>query len=296
MAGTARPAVAVARKRGLAHLFFRLARLPVNYWYYAFMHLACLAVLIVGVSVGDLLLCLALYLVRMFAVTAGYHRLFAHRSYKTSRVFAFLLGWVGCTAMQKGPLWWAANHRRHHSHSDTPEDVHSPNTHNLWWSHIGWVLEGHRQDTDWALIRDWSGHAELRWLNRAHWVPVLGLAALCLALGGWSGLVWGLVVSTVLLYHATFTINSLAHRFGSVRYATGDGSCNNWVLAWLTLGEGWHNNHHHYPKAVNQGFFWWEVDVTYCLLALLSRLGIVWDLHKPPAHVVQAERADSPAG
>lgn len=190
--------------------------------------------------------------------------------------------------MQKGPLFWAGNHRFHHAHSDTADDVHSPLTGGFWWAHIGWVLEGHREQTDWDQVRDLARYPELRWLDRFHWVPVIAMDMFCLYVAGWSGLVWGAVVSTVLLYHGTFSVNSLGHVFGTRRYATADESRNNWLVAVLTLGEGWHNNHHHYPSAANQGFFWWEIDVTWYILRALRLMGIVWDLRTPPAKTLAA--------
>ncbi len=250
------------------------------------MHLGCLGVFLVGVSQLDLLLCAGSYLLRMFAITAGYHRYFAHRSYKTSRVFQFAMACLGCTAMQRGPLWWAAHHRHHHTHSDTTEDIHSPRRRGFWWSHMGWVLVGDHADTDWDRVRDLSACPELRWLERFTFLPPILLACACFLVGGWSGLVWGFCVSTVFVYHGTFAINSFGHILGSRRYATADESRNNWLLALFTLGEGWHNNHHHYPGAANQGFFWWEIDITYYGLRLLCLLGIIWDLRKPPAQVL----------
>jgi stearoyl-CoA desaturase (delta-9 desaturase) len=219
----------------------------------------------------------------MFGITGGYHRYFSHRSYKTSRFFQFCLAWLGCSALQKGPLWWASHHRNHHRFSDTPDDPHSPLAKSFWWAHVGWILDDDHNDIAWDSIQDWSRFPELRWLDRNHWVPGLLLAGLCFLIGGWSGLVWGFVVSTVLLYHATFTINSLSHLIGRRRYATPDDSRNNVVLALLTLGEGWHNNHHHYQSSANQGFFWWEIDITYYVIRALAVFGIVWDIRKPGA-------------
>jgi stearoyl-CoA desaturase (delta-9 desaturase) len=245
------------------------------------LHLALVAVFFVDVSWQVVLLCFAAYFWRMFGITAGYHRYFAHRAYKTSRVFQFALAWLGCSSLQKGPLWWAAHHREHHRHSDTPQDPHSPHETTFWWSHVGWILSTEHVETPWASIPDWAKYPELRWLDRYHWLPGLCWAVACWLMAGWSGLVWGFVVSTILLYHGTFTINSLSHLFGNRRYHTSDDSRNNWVLALITLGEGWHNNHHHYQSSVNQGFFWWEIDISYSIVWLLSKVGLTWDLRKP---------------
>jgi stearoyl-CoA desaturase (delta-9 desaturase) len=231
-----------------------------------------------------LVLCGVLYFARMFGITAGYHRYFSHRSYKTNRIFQFVLACLGCSAFQKGPLWWAAHHRQHHRHSDTQQDVHSPHARGFWWSHVGWILAGDYEETNWPAIRDWKRYPELRWLNRNHWVPGIALAGLCWLLGGWSALVWGFFLSTLLLFHATFAVNSFCHLFGVRRYPTADASRNNLLVAIITLGEGWHNNHHHYQSSANQGFFWWEIDVTYYVIKLLSLAGLVWDVRKPPRH------------
>jgi stearoyl-CoA desaturase (delta-9 desaturase) len=230
-------------------------------------------------------LALALYLVRMFAITGAYHRYFAHRAFKTSRAVQLLLALLGTTATQKGPLWWAATHRIHHRYSDTERDVHSPARRGLWWSHLGWWLGRDHETTRLDLIPDFAGYPELRWVDRFSVLGPLSLVGILAALGGYDAFLWGYVVSTCFLLHATFTINSLAHVFGSRRYATADTSRNNLFLALLTMGEGWHNNHHHYMNSANQGFFWWEVDVTFYILKALEKVGLVWDLRGVPAHV-----------
>jgi stearoyl-CoA desaturase (delta-9 desaturase) len=245
------------------------------------LHLALISAFFVPVTTLGLVLCGVTYYLRMFGITGGYHRYFAHKAYKTSRWFQFVLAWLGCSALQKGPLWWAGHHREHHSHSDTPKDPHSPYETSFWWSHVGWILSSEHSHTPEDRIKDLTEYPELRWLDRWHWVPGITLAVLCYVIGGWSGLVWGFVVSTILVYHATFTINSLSHLFGSRRYATTDDSRNNWALALITLGEGWHNNHHHYQSSANQGFFWWEIDISYVTLLGLRCFGLVWDLRKP---------------
>jgi stearoyl-CoA desaturase (delta-9 desaturase) len=253
------------------------------------LHVACVAVFFTGAMPMAVLLCAFNYFIRMFGITAVYHRYFAHRSYRTSRVFQFLLAWLGCSAVQKGPLWWASHHRRHHRHSDTPDDPHSPLMTSFWWAHVGWILAEDHEETPWDDIQDWSRYPELRWLNRWHVVPGIVLAVSCFLLGyvidGWAGawcyFVWGFVISTVILYHGTFSINSLAHLLGRRRYATDDDSRNSLFLALITLGEGWHNNHHHYQSSANQGFYWWEIDISFALLRVLSWFGLVWDLRRP---------------
>ena len=256
------------------------------------LHLACLAVFFVPATPLAVVLCAGLYFVRMFGITAGYHRYFSHRSYKTSRWLQFVLACLGCSAMQKGPLWWTAHHREHHRHSDTTEDPHSPRVNSFWWSHIGWILARDYEETNWPIIRDWSRYPELRWLNRNHWLPGLAMAALCFLVGGWTGLVWGFFLSTVLLYHAVFMVNSVCHLFGRRRYATADQSRNNVWVALITLGEGWHNNHHRYQSSTNQGFFWWEIDISYYLIKLLGCLGLVWNIRKPTRHILETHSGE----
>ncbi|MFT3767695.1 MAG: acyl-CoA desaturase [Minicystis sp.] len=231
-------------------------------------------------------LAVALYFVRMFAITAVYHRYFSHRAYKTGRIMQLLLAFLGTTATQKGPLWWASTHRVHHRYSDTERDVHSPLRRGFFWSHAGWWLSREHERTNLELVPDFAGYPELRWLDRYHVVGSLALIALT-SLGGFDAFLWGYVVSTCFLLHGTFTINSLAHVFGSRRYATTDTSRNNFLLALITMGEGWHNNHHHYMNSANQGFFWWEIDVSFYLLKAMEKVGLVWDLRGVPEHVMR---------
>jgi stearoyl-CoA desaturase (delta-9 desaturase) len=259
------------------------------------MHLACLGVIWVGFSWTALAVAAALYALRMFALTGFYHRYFSHRAFKTSRTLQFVFAAIGAACVQRGPLWWAAHHRNHHRHADTEADIHSPLHRGFLWSHMGWFLTPRGFRTDWEAIPDLRRYPELRWLDRFDIaVPIL-LAAGLFFLGRWlqhadpaldtNGpqlLVWGFFVSTVVLFHATVTINSLAHRFGSRRFATRDNSRNNWLLALITFGEGWHNNHHHFPGSARQGFRWWELDVTYYLLRALAACGLVWDLKPVP--------------
>jgi stearoyl-CoA desaturase (delta-9 desaturase) len=249
---------------------------------FVFFHLIAIpAAFLVGVDGTALALLAATYFIRMFGITGVYHRYFAHRAYKTSRPVQFLLAWLGCSALQKGPLWWSGHHRVHHRHSDTPEDPHSPYETSFWWSHVGWILSDEHSEIAWDDVRDWARYPELRWLDRYHWVPGILLGVACFLIGGWSGLVWGFLISTILVYHATFTINSLSHLFGKRRYNTPDDSRNNIWLALITLGEGWHNNHHHYQSSANQGFFWWEIDISFYVIRLMGLCRLVWDIRKP---------------
>jgi stearoyl-CoA desaturase (delta-9 desaturase) len=262
-----------------------------------------LGVFWVGWSPVAILVCLALYWVRMFAVTGFYHRYLSHRSYKTSRWFQFLFAVVGNSSTQKGPLWWAAHHRHHHQYSDDDEDVHSPTKRGFLYAHMGWIFDRINSRTRTRLVPDLAKFPELRVLDRFDvLIPIL-LGTSCFGLGvlleaeapslGTSGmqmLVWGFFVSTVVLAHSTFTINSLSHLIGKRRFETTDTSRNNLALALLTLGEGWHNNHHFYPTSTRQGFYWWEIDVTYYGLYLLSKLGLIWDLKRVPGHILEQGR------
>jgi stearoyl-CoA desaturase (delta-9 desaturase) len=242
------------------------------------MHLACLFVFVVPFSLKILGLAAIGYVLRMWAITAGYHRYFAHRSFKTSRAFQFVLALLGTTAMQNGPVWWASWHRRHHRYSDTVDDVHSPLQRGFWHSHVGWFLDGSHDRPDLGNVKDLMRYPELRFLERHKWFPIVLYAVGCFAIGSWSGLVWGFVISTIAVLHATALINSLAHVWGSRRYETSDQSRNNALLAVITLGEGWHNNHHEQMNAARQGVRWWEIDMSYYSLWVLARLGIVWDI------------------
>ena len=256
------------------------------------VHLACFAAIWTGVTVEALVLCAVLYVVRIFAIGAGYHRYFAHRAYKTSRVAQFLLAVLAQTSAQRGVLWWAAKHRKHHKHSDTELDVHSPRRHGFLYAHVGWIFSARHDPTDYDAIPDFARYPELVWLDRSpyQYLPATVTAVLCWLIAGWPGLVVGFCWSTVLVWHATFSINSLAHVVGRRRYVTGDDSRNNWFLAIVTMGEGWHNNHHAYQSSVRQGFRWWEYDPTFYILKALSWTGLVWALHGPPESVVRGEQ------
>jgi stearoyl-CoA desaturase (delta-9 desaturase) len=252
---------------------------------------AVVGVAILGLSWTGIALALASYVIRMFFVTAGYHRYFSHRAFKTSRAFQLVLAVGAQTALQRGVLWWASTHRHHHRHSDGPEDVHSPARDGFWWAHLGWQLDPTSNQADPDRVRDLAQYPELRALERWAHLPGIALAVALTAIGGVHAVVWGFFVATTLLWHGTFLINSLSHVIGSRRYATTDDSRNHWALALATLGEGWHNNHHHYMSSARQGFRWWEIDPTYYGLRLLARLRIVWDVREPPAHVVAGEVA-----
>ncbi|WP_197525815.1 acyl-CoA desaturase [Pseudobythopirellula maris] len=265
--------------------------------------------LIVGWSPTAVAVALVLLYARVFGLTAFYHRYFSHRAFKTSRVVQFLGAFLGSSAAQRGPIWWAAHHRHHHRASDKPDDIHSPRQQGFLWSHMLWFTTRENYGTDTKLVKDWLQYPELRWIDR--WdvaAPALlamgtyGLGALLeswaphLGTNGPQMLVWGFIVSTVALYHVTFSINSLAHKFGTRRFDTKDDSRNNFWLALVTFGEGWHNNHHYFPNSARQGFRWWEIDVTYYLLLIMASAGLVWDLKPAPAHARRPSTASRKVG
>ena len=247
------------------------------------LHLACFLLFWIPFEWSYLAWLGGTYSVRMFGVTAGYHRYFSHRSYKLSRVSQFLMGFLAQTSAQKGVLWWSAHHRSHHRHSDSKNDPHSPARHGLWWSHIGWLVSHKADDYDRRAIQDFDKYPELQLLNRYHRLPAILLGATIFAIGGFPVFMWGFVLSTVVLWHCTFSINSLAHVWGSKRFETGDDSRNNFLLALVTFGEGWHNNHHKFMSSARQGLRWWEIDMTYYMLRVLGAIGIVRDLREMPA-------------
>lgn len=278
-------------------------------WAFIGMHAGAAASLLTGVSWAAAVACLAAVVIRLFGITAGYHRYLSHRSYRTGRVFQFVLAFLGAAAGQNGPLWWVSHHRIHHAHADTEKDVHPPGVKGLWWAHAGWIMARKYKGYDASKVKDLREYPELVWLERFHMLAPLALAVGMFALGSWlsaahpqlgtSGLQmlgWGFFISTVLLYHITFLVNSVSHTFGSRRFETDDESRNNWWVALLTLGEGWHNNHHRAPSSERQGFYWWELDPTHYALRALSWLGLVRELRDPPESVWAEVAASGPGG
>ena len=274
---------------------------------FGLLHLAPLLAFFTGITLFDSILCVFLYFFRMFFITGGYHRYFAHRTYKTSRWFQFVIAFFAQTSIQKGAIWWAANHRIHHKFSDTSKDPHSNNVYGFWYSHLGWIMGPDYKVTKTDLIKDYAKFPELMWLNKYHLIPGLFLLIVVFVVGGFtnsafygvsfidgalSAIVTGFFLSTILLFHGTFSINSLMHMIGKPRYETGDLSKNSLSLALVTLGEGWHNNHHYYQSSTRQGFFWWEIDITFYILKILSFFGLVWDLNPVPKHIKNSKNLD----
>ena len=250
------------------------------------MHLACLSVFWIDWGLFEVMLCLVSYLVRMFAITAGVHRYFSHRSYRTSRWFQFVLALLASLALQKGILWWAGMHRHHHRHADTDLDYHSPQTRSLFHSHIGWFLDPETRNADLSRVADFADFPELVWLDRWNIIPAALYGLAMFGLFGLSGFIWGFCISTVLMWHAALSTGSIQHRWGGYRrFDTPDSSRNHWMLSLLLLGEGWHNNHHFAPSSAKHGFAWWEPDPNYWILCTLEKLGVVWDLRPVPGTV-----------
>lgn len=250
------------------------------------VHLALIAIPLLEFSYWYLLLFFLMTRIVGLGITVGFHRYFSHRAFKTSRVFQFLLGCAGCTALQKGPLWWAIHHRLHHRHSDQPEDPHSPVVDGFLHGHCGWLFTQDLMTPDQRIVHDFAKYPELVWLDRLWLIPGLAMAALCFAIGGWSGVVIGYCMCVAFIFQVTFAVNSIGHLYGQQRFETGEGSRNNFVLGYLAMGDGWHNNHHRAPTSARHGFAWYELDMSYLTIQIMRRLGIVWDVKQPPANLL----------
>ncbi len=280
----------------------------IKQWSFWAIHAACLLAFFTGVSWVAIAVCLGLYVIRMFGITGVYHRYFSHRTYTTSRWFQFVLAFLGCTSAQKGPIWWASHHRHHHRHSDTEEDVHSPIISGIYYAHVGWVLSSAFTETRMDQVKDLLKFPELVLLEKYNLLPPFLLAIATFFLGmfleayypglgtnAWQMLAWGFFISTVLLYHGTFCINSFCHIVGKQRFNTGEFSKNSLLMALITLGEGWHNNHHRYPGSERQGMYWWEIDISHYTIKVLSWMGLVWDVRTHPERIYEEARENAAA-
>lgn len=270
---------------------------------FASIHLAIISIFFVQFSWGLLWATAFTYAFLMVGMSGWMHRYFSHRTFRTSRAFQFIMAfWAGCAA-QRGTLWWAAHHRRHHAFAETVDDPHSPIMLSFWRSHMAWIFEDAHQPSNYKWVRDLARYPELRFLDTWYWTPPIVFWS-CFALfgawwgghngmGAWSGAVammaWGPVLGTILAYHATFCINSVTHLWGTRRYDTGDDSRNVSWLSYINFGEGWHNNHHYYPHSANLGFHWWQFDPTYYLILLAEKVGLVWDVKKAPLRAVEGQ-------
>jgi stearoyl-CoA desaturase (delta-9 desaturase) len=274
-------------------IIWRAARISFSLCPLLVVHLALLTVLTVAPTLLAVALALVVSRIAGLGITAGFHRGLTHRSFRTGRVVQFLLAAAGCTALQKGPLWWVAHHRLHHAHSDRAGDPHSPVLDGFWHGHIGWLFTRDLRHPNPRLVRDLAKFPELVWLDRLWLLPGLLLAVGCYFAAGWPGVVWGYCLSVVAVFQVTFAVNSIGHRWGRKRFATAEGSRNNLVLGYLAMGDGWHNNHHQAPASARHGLAWYEFDMTYRVIRFLAWLGLAWAVREPPAAVLAAARADA---
>jgi stearoyl-CoA desaturase (delta-9 desaturase) len=215
-------------------------------------------------------------------ISLGYHRLHTHRSYKTPKLLEYFFAVCGASTLEGGPIFWVATHRIHHQKSDHEGDPHSPRD-GAWWSHVGWILLGEAKHNNTRLLSkyapDLAKDPFYVWLNNYHWVPVLVLAVILYATGGIPFVLWGICMRIVVGLHATWLVNSATHMWGSRRFDTHDDSKNNWWVALLTFGEGWHNNHHAHPTSARHGLAWYEVDISWISLKVMKFLGIAKSVH-----------------
>ena len=286
---------AVLAPAPVSPLWYRVLRVGLSLSPLVAVHLALFAAPFLSFSWLSVLLIVLVTRFSGFGVTVGLHRYFAHRSFKTSRWFQFLLAAAGCTALQKGPLWWVVHHRLHHQKSDEPGDPHSPVVDGFWYGHVGWLFARDLMHPDHDTVRDLTKYPELVWLDSLWMIPGVLLAGLCYLIDGWSGVVFGFCLSVVFIFQVTFAINSVGHLWGRQRFDTGEGSRNNFVLGILAMGEGWHNNHHRAPSSASHGFAWYELDMSFRFICALRKLGVVWDVIGPPLSVRNAMAARSAA-
>jgi stearoyl-CoA desaturase (Delta-9 desaturase) len=291
------PPVAPLPGSGLLSTAVRVSRITFSLSPLILVHLALIAIPFIEFSWWYLLWIAIVTRIAGFGVTVGLHRYCSHRSFKTPRWMHFLLAAAGCTALQKGPLWWSVHHRLHHRHSDEPGDPHSPVIDGFLHGHLGWLFTRDLMHPDESIVRDLAKFPELVWLDRLWMVPGLLLAGLCFATGGWGGLIYGYCLSVALIFQVTFAVNSIGHRVGPQRFNTGEGSRNNFMLGYLAMGDGWHNNHHRVPGSARHGFAWYELDMSYSLIRLLSAIGLAWDVKQPPISLRRGNRdaAEAPA-
>jgi stearoyl-CoA desaturase (delta-9 desaturase) len=249
---------------------------------YVLLHLGCLGAFFVPFDRDALWIFCGAYFIRGFGVSVVYHRYFAHRTFDLSRGMQFLFGLYGTTTVLGGPLWWAATHRDHHRHADTPRDIHSPRYQGFVYSHCGWFLAHANRDVDLSMVRDLARFPEIVFLER--WGAAFKLLYIALAYGlfGVVGLIWGFFVPTVVAIQMVHWIQSVSHSIGGYRrYPTRDDSRNHWLFGVLSFGEGYHHNHHTFPGSARMGLRWWEIDLGYYVLLGLAAVGVVHDLRVP---------------
>src|SRR5215510_4973973 len=219
-------------------------------------------------------------------IGVGFHRLLTHRGFKTPKAVEYLLTFCGLLALEGGAINWVVTHRIHHGFTEKPGDPHSPRD-GRWWAHMGWILRGTAQQHSEKVMRRYAPDLMKDpvhvWLNRLYFVPLILCGLGLLAIGGWSALMWGVFFRVTFGLHATWLVNSATHLWGSRRFATTDDSTNNWWVALLTFGEGWHNNHHAFPRAARHGLKWYELDINWWNIRVLEILGLAWDVRLPKA-------------
>ena len=250
-----------------------------------FMHLGALAALFTF-NWKAFFVCLFLWwLTGGIGICLGYHRYFTHRSFDTPRWIQYLLAFFGTMAGEAGPIKWVAAHRYHHTYSDDAErDPHSPRN-GFWWSHMSWLFNREeflaKYDSYKKYAPDMAKDPVIRFLDKYHYLSIFMLAALLYALGGWPFIAWGIFLRAILVYHSTWLVNSASHVWGYRSFKTEDLSRNNWWVALLTFGEGWHNNHHAFQRSARHGFRWWEVDATYITIRIMGLLGLAHHIQVP---------------
>lgn len=274
------------------------------------VHLFSLGVLFVPYTHELLIATVVSYFIRVFAWEGASHRYFAHRTYETSRAFQLFLAILAAAAGVRGPLWWVTHHRLHHRTSDTVDDLHSPIYYGFWYAHMNWFFNQRNSETDLDAAKEFVRFPELVLVNKYHYVflPILMIAiylageytALFGRTGlGWSAVFWVFFLGTMLALQSLFTINSFVHGikpsiFNHRRFGTDDTTTNCWPMAILTMGASWHNNHHRYAGSAKVGFYWWQIDLTYCVLRLLALLGLIWNLRLVPEAVREEGRRPVP--
>ncbi len=225
----------------------------------------------------DVTLMLVLYVISGLGITIGFHRMLTHKSFETSRPLKALFLIMGCMALEGDPISWASTHIQHHAHSDDEEDPHSP-LEGLWHSHVGWLFT-HKNNIEmygkW-LLKDptivWVSKTWYLWAALGILIPTL--------IAGWSGLIWGGLVRIFLTHHITWSVNSICHTFGRRDYNTRDASRNNFIVGLLAFGEGWHNNHHAFPRSAFHGLRWWQIDISAYIIRALEKMGLVWNVYR----------------
>lgn len=225
----------------------------------------------------DVTLMLVLYVISGLGITIGFHRMLTHKSFETSRPLKALFLIMGCMALEGDPTSWASTHIQHHAHSDDEDDPHSP-LEGLWHSHVGWLFT-HKNNIE--MYGKWlTKDPTVVWVTKTWYVwAALGIIIPTL-IAGWSGLIWGGLVRIFLTHHITWSVNSICHTFGRRDYNTRDASRNNFIVGLLAFGEGWHNNHHAFPRSAFHGLQWWQIDISAYIIRALEKVGLVWNVHR----------------